>query len=100
MILCAGVFRTTTSFRHSPINILKWILNITSLAMYTVLCIDLELGLASLILDVFVDTGRAESGLDAGEGGEGAADLEGWVGEAEMDWLVFFVVGAGSGDVL
>lgn len=50
--------RTSTAFGYSPVNVLRRIFNVASLAVNAVLRVDLQTFLSWLVLviDIFVDT--------------------------------------------
>ena len=50
------------TFWHHPVDVLRRILDVTGFTVDTVLGVDLKPGVA-ILLDIFVDTGRAKTGL-------------------------------------
>ena len=57
--LHAAINGPTTTFRRDPNNILTGVLDITGLAMHTVLSIDVKFMLVMLVFNVLINASRA-----------------------------------------
>ena len=54
-----AVVRSTSAFWHHPVDILRWVLNVTGFAVNAILSIDLKALLTIRFVDDLIDASRA-----------------------------------------
>ena len=91
--LHARVIWPAATFRRDPHNVLRWVLDVAGFAMHTVLRVDLQAGSSVRVLDIFIHTCRAISGLWPGVRCKIDVDWNTGVFQCQMRRLVFFMIG-------
>ena len=93
------VIRAFAALGNLPIDVLGRILDVAGFAVDAILVIDLETWFFAVFAHHFVDSSRTITLGRLVPGGQVCADWYLRVFELEVNWLVFFVVRGGEGDV-